>query len=270
MRSVLLLAATLLPACRSSSPPAASSTALRVASAAPPAQPPGVSSLAPLPVGVALAMAPEPDTVDSSPCPRDVALIANGENENRTSFLEGRGGYWYTYADDQGTQVIPETAANGGTFVMTPIGAQGTAYAARMSGTLGRAPIVFAGMGFGFVDPLGPYDARKYKGISFWAKTGAPRGIRKVRLNLPDRNTEPSGNVCTECFNDFGAYLELTDQWTRYVVPFASMKQQSGWGNPRPAALATDALYGVRFQVDNVAKRFEIWVDEIEFTGCSP
>jgi len=232
------------------------------------AEPSVVSSPAPLPVEMEMAMAP--DAVDSSPCPRDVALIADGESENRTSFLEGRGAYWYTFADDVGTQVTPETGAKGGTFVMTAGGAQGTAHAARMSGTVGSARIVYAGMGFGFVDPPGPYDVRKYKGISFWAKVGLTDGAHNVRLKLPDRNTDPSGNVCTECFNDFGAYLELTDEWTQYVIPFAAMKQQSDWGKPRASALATDAVYGVQFQVDDYGKTFDIWVDETEFTGCAP
>jgi len=219
---------------------------------------------------VAMEMAMAIDSGDSNPCPRDVALIADGESGNRTSFLEGRGAYWYTYSDAEGTQVIPETGEKGGTFAMTAGGAQGTAHAARMSGTIGSAQTVYAGMGFGFVDPPGPYDVRKYKGISFWGKAGTPGGIRNVRLKLPDRNTHPSGNVCTECYNDFGAYLEFTGEWTQYVIPFAAMKQQSDWGKPRPPALAKDAVYGVQFQVDDYAKNFEIWVDEVAFTGCAP
>lgn len=234
------------------------------------AEPPVATSPAPPPVAMQMAMATAPDAADSSPCPREVGLIADGENENRTTFLGGRGGYWYTYTDHEGSLVTPEPGDKGGTFVMTAGGAQGTANAARMTGTVGRAQDVFTGMGFNFVDPPGPYDVRKYKGISFWAKAGLTYGTHNVRLKLPDRNTHPMGNVCTECYNDFGAYLELTEEWTQYVIPFAAMKQQSDWGKPRSFALAADAVYGVQFQVDDYGKNFEIWVDEIEFTGCAP
>ena len=34
---------------------------------------------------------------------------------------------------------------------------------------------LFAGMGFSFTDPKGPYDATKYTGVSFWAKVDPVR-----------------------------------------------------------------------------------------------
>jgi endoglucanase len=240
------------------------------AGAAPePALSPAFDSLsAPRPVAMEGESTPNP--ADETPCPRETGLISDGENgPNRTSFIEGRGGYWYTYADDKGSEVLPLPGEKGGTFTMANGGANGTPHAARMTGTLGTAQIVYAGMGLGLVDPKGEYDARKYKGISFWAKKGSPDSARNVRLKVPDHNTDPLGKVCTECFNDFGAYLEFTDDWKQYTITFASMKQQSDWGKPRPPALATGALYGVQFQVDDYGKKFDIWVDEIAFTGCA-
>src|SRR6187402_385440 len=94
------------------------------------AEPPVIAAPAPVPVAMEMAMATEPDAAESSPCPRDVGLIADGESENRTTFLEGRGGYWYAYADDEGTKVTPEPGSKGGTFAMTAGGARGTAHAA--------------------------------------------------------------------------------------------------------------------------------------------
>ena len=71
-------------------------------------------------------------------------------------------------------------------------------------------------MGMNFIDPKGQYDASKYAGIPFWAKKG-PDSTGKVRLKVPDVNTDPDGGVCTECFNDFGADIVLTNDWKLYA-----------------------------------------------------
>ncbi|HEX6765491.1 MAG TPA: hypothetical protein VF103_08445, partial [Polyangiaceae bacterium] len=189
----------------------------------------------PAPRPVAIETDSPADPADLAPCPPGTGMISDGETgPNRTNPLEGRGGYWYTYTDDKGSEVTPISGDKGGTFTMTAGGANGTAHAARMTGKLGTAQIIYAGMGLGFIDPKGEYDARKYKGISFWAKKGSPDSTRNVRVKLPDHNTDPAGKVCTECYNDFGAYLEFTDEWKQYFVSFAAMKQQADWGKPRP------------------------------------
>jgi endoglucanase len=118
------------------------------------------------------------------------------------------------------------------------------------------------------VDPKGPYDASAYQGISFWAKVG-PDGARKVRLKLPDANTDPDGKVCTECFNDFGVDLELSTKWEQYVVPFSQMQQLPGWGAPRPTGPDVSKLFGLQWQVNAPGAKVDLWVDDIQFTGCS-
>jgi endoglucanase len=209
--------------------------------------------------------------VKSSPegraCPRSEGLIADGENNsNQIADIKNRGGYWYTFSDDLGTSVVPETGKNGGTFQMSPGGANGTKFAAHMSGTVGGSGNVHAGMGLNFVDPKGQYNASKYKGVSFWAKKGPGTGA--VRLKVPDVATEPDGKVCKECFNDFGMDLTLTDQWTQYTIPFTSMKQLKGWGSPHTDGVDPATLYGLQWQVNEPGAQFDIWIDEIEFTGC--
>jgi endoglucanase len=216
------------------------------------------------------ALAADAAANDARPCPPNVGMISDAESGNRTNAVEERGGYWYTYADGKGSVVEPPPGEQGGTFTMSEGGANGSAHAARMKGTLGTSQVVYVGMGLSFTDPKGTYDARRYRGITFWAKKGSPDSTRNVRLKVPDRNTEPLGKVCTECFNDFGEYLELTDDWKQYTIAFSSMKQQSDWGKPRPSAISSDALYGIQFQVDDYGKKFDILVDDLQFTGCSP
>jgi endoglucanase len=208
------------------------------------------------------------ESPDGRACPPAIGMISDCEsNSNQTNTIQGRGGYWYTFVDKAGSSVTPTAGEQGGTFTMTEGGANGTKYAARMTGSIGGGDIVYAGMGLNFVDPKGQYDASKFKGISFWAKKG-PGSTGAVRLKVPDKNTDPDGKVCTACFNDFGIDLQLTEQWTQYTVPFTSMKQIAGWGSPHTSGIVPSTIYGMQFQVNEKNSKFDIWVDEIQFTGC--
>lgn len=201
-------------------------------------------------------------------CPKDLGVISDGENgSNQVADIQGRGGYWYTFVDEAGSSITPEAGSRGGTFQMTPGGASGSKAAAHMSGKLGGGGTLYAGMGLNFVDPKGTYDAGKYGGVSFWAKKGAG-STGKVRLKVPDVATDPDGKQCTECFNDFGLDLELSEEWTEYTIPFSGMKQMKGWGSPRPDGIEPSKLYGLQWQVNDPGAAFDIWVDEIAFTGC--
>lgn len=199
-------------------------------------------------------------------CPPAEGMISDGENQNQVTVIKGRGGYWYTFLDKSGSSISPTPGEQGGTFAMTPGGANGSPNAARMHGQIGGGDVVYAGMGLNFVDPKGQYDASAYQGITFWAKKAAGSG--NMRVKVPDVNTDPDGKVCSECFNDFGMDLVLTDQWQQYTLPFASMKQVKGWGNPIKSNIEPKTLYGIQFQVNEKNTPFDIWVDDIQFTGC--
>lgn len=198
---------------------------------------------------------------EGRPCSGDGVIDDGEDGNNQILPAKGRGGYWYTFVDTSGSTVSPAA----GQFAMAEGGGSST-YAARMTGKVGTAQVVFAGMGLNFTEPKAPYDASAYKGVSFKAKKG--RGAAKVRLKVPDGDTDPDGKVCSECFNDFGADIELTDTWSTYVFPFASMRQLPGWGSPHPGAIEPEKLYGIQFQVNSPGAAFDIWVDDLRFTGC--
>jgi|RhiMethySRZTD1v2_1073278.scaffolds.fasta_scaffold101829_2 hypothetical protein len=206
------------------------------------------------------------NTVEGKKCGPDGVIDDGEDNNNQSAATKGRGGYWYTFADDS-SAITPTAGKKGGVFNMSQGGANGSQYGAHMNGKVGGGNIVFAGMGLNFTEPKGPYDASAYKGISFWAKKGSA-GTAKVRLKVPDKNTDPDGKVCAECFNDFGSDLVLTEQWTKYVVPFNQMKQLGGWGSPHPPAIDPKTIYGVQFQVNEPGASYDIWIDDVEFTGC--
>lgn len=210
------------------------------------------------------------NTPDGSKCDSPEAMIDDGDdNDNQTLVVANRGGYWYTFSDMDGTEVWPTAGAKGGTFEMSPGGAENTPYAARFKGkvSLAESPTQ-GGMGMNFVDPKGPYDASQYGGISFWAKAG-PGSATTMRLKIPDKNTDPDGGVCSECFNDFGMDISLSQEWQHYVVRFKDLAQLPGWGMPKKFGIDKSRIYGIQFQVDQKGKDFDIWVDQLRFTGCS-
>jgi endoglucanase len=200
---------------------------------------------------------------DGKKCPPDGVIDDCEDNNNQVAANKGRAGYWYVFLDKVGSTVTP---AAGGTFAMSKGGANGSAYAAHINGKVGTGSVVYAGVGFNFIDPKGPYDASAYKGISFWAKVG--EGATKVRLKVPDGDTDPDGKVCTECFNDFGEDLNLTTTWTKYTLSFAQLSQLQGWGSPHPSGIDPKKLYGVQWQVNTPGSNYDLWIDEVEFTGC--
>ena len=119
-------------------------------------------------------------------------VIDDGEDGNNQNMPnDNRGGYWYTFRDKKGTTIDPVAGEDGGTFAMSE-GGHGSQFAARFHGKIGTGAPLFGGMGMNFVDPKAMYDSSKYAGISFWAKK-AENSTGKVRLKIPDVNTDPEG-----------------------------------------------------------------------------
>lgn len=204
------------------------------------------------------------NTTEGKACPPEATLEDGEDNNNQVNVQDGRSGYVYTYVDATGSSIDP---AGGAQFSMTAGGANGSKFALRINGQLGSGDVVYAALGMNFTDPRGPYDASKYRGISFYAKKG-PGSTSHVRIKFPDKNTDPDGGVCGACANDFGMRLSLSEEWQKFVVPFSALRQESGWGNPRPRSVDAEALYALQFQVNEKGRPFDIWIDDIAFTGC--
>jgi endoglucanase len=171
---------------------------------------------------------------------------------------EGRDGYWYSFVDQWGSSMEQKR------FAMQKGGHdENSKFAARISGTLtDKGESIYAGMGFAFTNPKTPFDISCAKGISFWAK-----GPGKVRFKIPDRNTDPQGDRCTDCYNDFGVDIYLQDQWLKYTVPFEKMQQKPGWGDRAPG-LDVEGAFAVQWQVDTPGLPYDVWVDDIALVGC--
>ena len=115
-----------------------------------------------------------------------------------------------------------------------------------------------------FIDPKGQYDTSKYTGISFCAKRGE-NSTGKVRLKVPDVNTDPDGGMCTECFNDFGARPEPDDRVEQVHLPVPQDDPAGGLGRAAQAAHHPSKMYGVQWQVNVPGANYDIWVDDLQF-----
>jgi hypothetical protein len=262
----LMLASTAGVACHDEAAPQTSANAAQTTAppvAAVPAAPnPGAGGSG----AAVLGPAPGPATVSDKDCTDPQFVIDDCEDDNnQVSTQGGRNGYWYTFVDKQGSTISPPAHTK---FLMSPGGAAGSKYAAHILGKMSaNGDPLFAGLGFSFTDPKGPYDATSYTGVSFYAKVGA-KSTKTVRLKLPDVNTDPDGRVCKECFNDFGTDLTLTGDWKKYTIPFAAMKQMKDWGDPNPPAVNKAKVYGMQWQVTDTGVDYDLWIDDVRLTGC--
>ena len=182
---------------------------------------------------------------------------------------EGRVGAWYAFNDDTGTQWPLKTPA--GIPIETALIVGGRAASLRALRTNGTA-FTYWGAGVGFDlnfdgTTYRHYDARRYAGISFWAR-GQPGQTITFRVSSESNTAALYGGTCVpNCSGPVGLPLQLGPAWMKYVVPFSE-----------PALAADgvlrelDRLTNVQFMVHGVP--FDFWIDDVSFfestPGCCP
>jgi len=165
----------------------------------------------------------------------------------------GRSGYWYAYGDGTGTAVFEPVALS------PKRGASTTSLHYSGSGyrTWG------SGIGFDFNNPGGaestknPYDASAYTGVTFWAKATASTS---VMFQLPDRNTQVRGGICTSCDHHWQTLVTIGTEWTRYTVRFADLQLEGGTV-PTPTAFDKTGIIMMQMHF-STGKVFDVWVDD--------
>jgi endoglucanase len=192
-------------------------------------------------------------------------MLDDGEDgDGQVIKKDGRDGYWFTFADTEGTKIEPR-----GPFAMgeggRPKGGglSESKYSAQMKGKItdgGANP--YAGVGFALSNPKTGFDLSHATGIQFWAK-----GPGKVRFKMPDINTDPVGDRCTDCYNDFGVDIYLSDRWERYTIPFDALQQQPGWGDRAPH-VASGAIFAIQWQFTTPGAEFDLAFDDVALVGC--
>lgn len=212
------------------------------------------------------APAPTPETAPPKVCSGAPSRAADGavddfeDGNGQLSGAAGRNGYWFTAKDDRGSLIEPT-----GNFTPADGGAAGAGKAALVKGKTAAVDGAWgATLGANFVQS-GFYDLSKYAGVSFKIKASGPVA---VRFKLPDVNTVPEGGVCSSgCWNAFGKDLSVTTEWQEVTVLFSELRQQDGWGDPRPPALAVNKVKGLEWAIDK-GQEFELWIDDVHLLEC--
>lgn len=182
-------------------------------------------------------------------------LIDNFEDgDTQVELFDGRGGYWYTFKDKNGTTLLPDPLAPASG------GPGDSKQAIHISGRTGQHVETFAGMGLQFSESQLPYDLSAASGICFRAK-----GVGVARVQLPDVDTFPEGGRCKKCYNSFGRDFEVTSDWQDLCFSFNELSQKRGWGEPAPALVA-ERVFGVQWQVSRHDMDYDIWIDDIRLS----
>ena len=182
--------------------------------------------------------------------------------------VAGRGGGFYMFNDETGTQV----PAPGAEPMATEKAHCDSVYALCTSGD--GFTIWGAGMG----TDLGPttggvkstYDASGYTGVAFWA-IAAEGTIMQLKVGIKDTNTAPEGGVCdpnepsgdTACHNDWAMRVVMDTEWTHYTILFTELTQDPTWGMQFDQ-FAVQQTYSIQFQVD-AGLPFDFCIDDLVF-----
>lgn len=197
-------------------------------------------------------------TVDCGPVPAATEVLLIDDLESGDTALpehEGRRGWWFTFNDATGGEQHPSP------FTATDEDAHGGEWSVH---TWGEGFNEWgAALAVAFNGSVCPYDVSAFRGVEFWA-----RGEGRIRFSIPTTATRPvaeGGSCVGECYDDYGRYIQLTDDWTHFELPWTALSQE-GWG--------TDADFDpgqVRELIwqDLAALSFDIWVDDVAFLPAS-
>ena len=206
------------------------------------------------------------------------------DGDNRTNSVLF-GGYWYTYDDlaapNNGDSIVwpmSETAmikygypTPVATFQMTAPGYNGSAYCARISGTVTSTfQYSFIGMGFDLLDagagnPKIPINfvAQGYTGLKFWYKNGpSVTGSKnwKVKLCSTYNGLGDSDDQPRKVFT-------ATNTWQQFDVALTDFTQEGWCSNTLkcyPIADLLTSIVAIQFQTDYRPGAADLMVDDIE------
>ena len=238
-------------------------------------------------------------------------LIADFTLDNGIAPVDGRSGGWYVYGDPMGAFDPPKnsdptvaypidattgnpTCSKAGSFHVKGRGfntwgaATATDLVAKITNTSGASV-------------KGTYDATKYKGISFWAKSAAP--MMFVQVKFPDifsaaeadpTSLDPTYYSCTDGLcgfpNNCSPYIvkfasasdtnypkyattQIGTTWKRFDVLFADAKPDKDCTGYNPLGML-DLKHLVTFAIQvnanfttmpTSANDFEMWIDDVRF-----
>jgi hypothetical protein len=137
-----------------------------------------------------------------------------------------------------------------------------------------------------------PFDISRYKAFTFWGMTTTPdptTGWLAVKVQLPDTDTDPRGEVCngggnntSKCYNSYAQNLHFTTSWQQFTVvldaggdggvaPDDGIAIDPSWGYQQAQWIPTQ-VYGINWQAQrNIAPdagaplMTDLWIDDVYF-----
>lgn len=111
-----------------------------------------------------------------------------------------------------------------------------------------------------------PVDASSSSGVLFRARG---RGLLRFFIGTVETNPPADFGICTGfCYDAFGAYRQLTEEWQTFRVPFSELTQE-GWGTPTyfDAAHLLTLQWSGKLAPGNAtpASCFDFWIDDVAF-----
>lgn len=197
--------------------------------------------------------------------------------DGRIPMCEGRIGSWYTFNDKApGTTQTP-TPGDVGVGIGRPYATPGVNERGRCIRTFGTCAPDYpgavrwgAGVGIDLRNPGGGGMAKRpfraaalgYRGIRFAAKVGdTPNRVESVTLRITDINTDPAGGRCSECYDDYGIVLQLTNRWAVHSVTWSELKR-GGKGVPN-LPFDPDGILSIQWRY-YPGQTFDLYVDDVE------
>jgi hypothetical protein len=209
--------------------------------------------------GPSIADTPQQCPAGLQPAPD--GLIDDFEDDNaQVAAMAGRDGFRWLSKAEHASFTLPE-----GPLLTSEGGPLGSKRAIHLVGKTDSADDWGAGFGMELL-AVGFYDASKYAGISFQLKGGEK--LTPIRFEISDVNTNPEGGRCKDsCYNEFGKAILPTADWKDIELSFAELRQQDGWGSPRPEALSTRQVKYLKWSVDKGVE-FDFWIDQVRLLKC--
>jgi hypothetical protein len=187
--------------------------------------------------------------------PADAVIDDFEDGDMKLAQVGGRDGTWVGYGTPNQATVFGEASERcvaHGTHSGHLTGVQVMNFGGNWNGVL--------------IDPFAqavPFDARGYRGFSFWVAAGVEAvPPLEMPIGVMTRDTSLGAGICTFCGDYYRVKdnIPLTRTWTRWVVWFDDMKQ-SGQGQPQ-VPLRTDQLVTIMIWPE---KTYDIWIDDVRF-----
>lgn len=177
----------------------------------------------------------------------NAASMVEDVEDGDTSILrnEGRSGSWYGYSDAGSVTLDPTAPGHAGT-------AMAISFSAVDAG--------WSGFGFNLKGEGGKelYDGSAYTGVSFWIRADV---AMELTFAVADANTDPDGDICTECHDHWATTVSATSEWTHVKLHWSDLAR-GGWGTPTSEALVITQLLGLAWNVE-APGTLNVFIDDV-------